>query len=377
MELKKSLTLIDLILLSLGNIIGAGIFVILAKTLLHKYTLYAFILVAIVSIISGFTYSEISQRYKSNVAESDIIREVYGSKVETISMVLIFLFAIFSSSTIIINLSKYINPKYSLPISILLMTIMGTINYLGIDTSKYVFNTIGIIMLIYLATFIFFGLPTVQFPSLPSIDTLHPLLISSIFAIFLYNGYDATIKVYDEVINPDNIPKAITISLIITTIIYFCVLFITQSNLSLKQLKNTYTPLSDVFEKLIPHSYFITLIIGLFVMFNTAFVSLLCGTRYLYGLGKDQKIPPVFSETNQYKAPHYSILLSCILMFLLIITNNENLALIITNLCVFLILILTNLGLFFIKYNPIQLIPTIVFTILFFYSFYLLIYRKL
>ena len=111
----------------------------------------------------------------------------------------------------------------------------------------------------------------------------------------------------------------------------------------------------------------ISFIIGLLIMFNTSFVSLLCGTRYMYGLAKTNDIPSIFTETNEFQVPHYSIYISCLIMLLLCFTNNENLALVITNICVMLLLILINLGQFILKpTNPITLIPVIGFTVLLF-----------
>jgi APA family basic amino acid/polyamine antiporter len=349
MGLKKNLNLTDLVLLGLSNIIGAGVFVILSKSILYgkSSTIYAFIFVAILSIVSGYTYSEISTRYKSNTAESDLLNEVYGPYTKNIGSVLIYLFAILSAATILINLSKYINQTYARIISILLVFLIGIINYTGIESSKIVFNSIGIIMIIYLATFIFSG-PIL--PIKPPTFSMDPFLVSALFAIFLYNGYDAIVKVHDEVIDPANIPKAITISLVITTTVYILIMLIAQKSLSISQLTQTYTPLSDIFKKnLGQHAYNISFLIGLFIMFNTAFVSLLCGTRYMYGLAKTEDIPSIFAETNQFQAPHYSILISCLIMLLLCFTNNENLALNILN-----------------PYNPITLIPVIGFAILLF-----------
>lgn len=351
MELKKTLTLIDLVLLALGNIIGAGIFVILSKAITSgkSSTLYSFIFIAILSILSGFTYSEISTIYKTNTAESDLLNEVYGTAVKKIGSILIYLFAVFSAATIVLNLSKYINVTYSPFISILLTLFIGFINYLGIESSKLVFNTIGIIMILYLMTFIFSGITKLEIPSFKSIEP-SPFFVSSMFAIFLYNGYDAIVKVHDEVIDPNNIPKAITIALIITTIVYIIILLITQKSLTLNQLNTTYTPLSDIFKKnLGPNAYNLSFLIGLVIMFNTAFVSLLSGTRYMYGLAKEKEIPEIFTETNRYQAPHYSIYLSCIIMLFLCFTNNENLVLMITNVCVIVLLILLNLGLFLLR----------------------------
>ena len=65
------------------------------------------------------------------------------------------------------------------------------------------------------------------------------------------------------------------------------------------QASTTYHPLSLVYEKM-NMGYTITKLsymIGGFVMFNTAFISLLGGTRFLYGLVKHKPI------VSQYQTP--------------------------------------------------------------------------
>ena len=53
-------------LLGIGNIVGAGIFIILSKIIKYggNKTIYGIIIVSIISIIMAFCYLEINQRYK-------------------------------------------------------------------------------------------------------------------------------------------------------------------------------------------------------------------------------------------------------------------------------------------------------------------------
>ena len=52
-NLIKSLSLLDLIFFGLGNVTGAGVFVLITKTVLYsgKYVLPIFVLVTIITII--------------------------------------------------------------------------------------------------------------------------------------------------------------------------------------------------------------------------------------------------------------------------------------------------------------------------------------
>ena len=60
-KLKRELTLTDLVLMGLGNVVGAGVFVILGKSIMFdgKYTIPAFLVVAVASILMGFVYLEV------------------------------------------------------------------------------------------------------------------------------------------------------------------------------------------------------------------------------------------------------------------------------------------------------------------------------
>ena len=53
--LKKSLDFKDLVFMGLGCVVGSGVFVILGKTILYggKYTVPAFIIISILSIVMG------------------------------------------------------------------------------------------------------------------------------------------------------------------------------------------------------------------------------------------------------------------------------------------------------------------------------------
>ena len=141
--LKKDLTLKDLILLGIGNIVGAGIFIILSKIIKYggNKTIYGIIIVSIISIIMAFCYLEINHRYKSNIGEYLAIKENMGSYIGNISLYIIYFFAILSVVTIVVALSKYIlkfdgvykvikdTKKNQIIMSIAFLLVMSIINY--------------------------------------------------------------------------------------------------------------------------------------------------------------------------------------------------------------------------------------------------------
>ena len=108
---KKTLTLTDLILMGLANIVGAGIFVIIGKSIKYggKQTLYALLIVAAISLIMGFCYIEIYNRFKSSIVEYLTVKNTMGDTAGQVMIYLTYFFAIFSGVTIVISISKYLS----------------------------------------------------------------------------------------------------------------------------------------------------------------------------------------------------------------------------------------------------------------------------
>ncbi len=106
-ELARHLNFWDIYLMSLGQIIGAGIFILIGKAAKHanNQTWLAFEIAGILSILSGFSYVELSQVFKSNAAENEYIASVFG---KPIGLIYILMVPISSAHYYMIKKSKKI-----------------------------------------------------------------------------------------------------------------------------------------------------------------------------------------------------------------------------------------------------------------------------
>jgi amino acid transporter len=364
MSLRRELTRGDLIMLGLGNIVGAGIFVITRLHIFYggNYSIFAIIIVSILSLIMGYIYVKLYEKYKTETVEYEAIRDNIGNIAGKLSLFLIYFYAIVSCVTITVVLTKYIthngyftnSQQWDKIISIGLITIMCFINYRGITISKIVANTIGASMLIMLIGIILIGVITYLGYGVQNM-TAHTefiqspkngFIIATILSIFLFNGYDIIVKMSAETKNERDIGKATMTAIGITSIIYICVIGTVLYILGIRQASTTYHPLSLVYEKMNMGSngHMITklsYIIGGFVMFNTAFISLLGGTRFLYGLVKHK---PTISHMSRYHTPDAVILTTFVLAIGLSFIYNEVILAILTNFTVIIILILLNIS---------------------------------
>jgi amino acid transporter len=358
-----TLTLLDLILMGLANIVGAGIFVIIGKSIKYggNKSIYALLVVAFISFVMGFCYIEIYSRFKSSITEYLVVQDTLGENAGQITLYLVYLFALFSGVTIVVSITKYLTANGLLSqfsgsslfqkcFSVFLLCIMSVINYMGIETSKIVANTISVTMLLVLGTIILLSLRFISFENMfngPSVPW-DSFVLSAILSLFLYNGYDFLVKISDESVNPENNKVALIATLSITTFIYIAIIIAALCVLKYKTAVSTYNIITKLYEVLINKNVAgIIFVIGAFIMANTAFLSILSATKFMQGLGNDKKI--LFSEfwaaSNQYGSPTNAILISLLITILLAILNNEVLMAVFTNTSCIMILSLISISL--------------------------------
>jgi APA family basic amino acid/polyamine antiporter len=364
-----TLTLSDLILMGLANIVGAGIFVIIGKSIKYggNQSLLALLAVAFISLIMGFCYIEIYSRFKSSITEYLAVQNTMGEFTGQIMLYLTYFFAIFSGVTIVISISKYITSFGSLSylkdssffqkgLSIFLLCLMSFINYMGIETSKIVANTISIFMLIILGTIILLSAKFITWDkafSAPNVPW-DSFVLSAVLSLFLFNGYDFLVKISDESVNPDNNKIALMASISITTLIYIAIIISSICVLGFKTSSTTYNIITKMYEVL-TNKYISVIVyfIGAFIMFNTAFLSVLSATKFMQGLGKEKRI--MFSEfwaqSNQHNSPSNAIFASLIITILLAIINNEVLMAIFSNTSCILILSLLSIAVLLLRWK--------------------------
>lgn len=344
-ELKKSLSLFDTTILSIGNIIGAGVFLLLGSIIRYGSSniVPIFIVAAVFNLIAGLAYGELGSMYQSNAVEIKTIEDAMGKNIAFISTIILFGFLIISISTLAIMFGTYFtdNKTCQLGVSFILVTILSIINYFGIEGSKIITDVFGSIKLIVLFIIITVGVFYIKFQSIIPKKTIEftPFVVTTFLAIFLFNGYDAIVKMTDEMKNPSkDIPRSLFLSILICSVIYILIAIIALS------LKITaFRPINEIAETLfkIPFTGNLIYFIGLITILNTTFISMLALSRFIYGLSKEKFMPDVLSTVNEkYRTPHYSILVVFIIASVLLLINNFELSAIFTNICLVLFLLI-------------------------------------
>jgi APA family basic amino acid/polyamine antiporter len=186
------------------------------------------------------------------------------------------------------------------------------LNYYGIKESVWV-NTIFTLveisgLLIIIAVALSMGSVTdTNYLEMPSIAySSHTALISAILAstllvFFAYYGFENISNISEETKNPTkNIPRALILSIIITTVIYVLVAISTVALVGWDELSKSSAPLALAASKALGSNGVIILtILALFATTNTVLMMLISGSRIIFGIAKyDHSIPDILAEVH-------------------------------------------------------------------------------
>lgn len=334
-ELVKALGFYDLTAIGIGSIIGCGIFFLFSNILQRAgpLTALAFVFAAIPNIIASLSYAELASMYDSNAVEYECLKDSFNETVASISIYVLLAFLVFNSTTIILFASHILNLQHiKFYFCLVVVFVLSIVNYFGIDVSKKITNTMGVVELGILLIVIVFGIRYWRYePAFFAMNTNkiikpHTFWVASFLAIFLYTGYDAVVKLSEETKDSKkNVPKAVISTVLITSLLYILIAFTAICLPQFKEIAASVMPIGKMCEQMFgPGSYLkIVYLIGLFIVLNTFFVCIISLSRFLYGLGKEKKLPHVLSDVNShYKTPHNAILVVFVLISLSVLIEN-------------------------------------------------------
>ena len=299
-EYKKVLNFYDLILSNIGYIIGAGIFVLLGKTInIAGNTAWISVILSglFIYFISN-SYIKVHLEYLSNDAEYLAIKEKYGSIISNIAIVITIISIIAIIYVVLLGFGSYcssvfgnaINPFVSSLIGLLFAVI---INIYGIELTANInsFFTlsgiIGLCLLIILGIIYIFTNwhTTISNFVINDINIINILYGAFIF-VFAYFGFELIIRLNAESENNEkDIPEAIKYSIWIAIIIYTLIALISIGvcGRDINKISNNIKPLSILINKLTKNNLIIKYIelCGVGLTWNTILLSITYGSRLL------------------------------------------------------------------------------------------------
>lgn len=311
--LKRTISLPLLVLYGLGNIIGAGIYVLIGKVagVAGYLAPVAFLVASLVAAFTALTYSELSARYPLSAGEAIYLQEGFQRTSLSITAGLLIAFGgIVSAAAITKGLVGYLQaliPLSGVLVIPLLLCALCVIAIWGITESLLVaalFTIIeiaGLLFIVWVAHDAIYQLP-VRLPDM--IPSLQPgawaaILAGGFLAFYAFIGFEDMVNVAEEVKNPTrNLPVAILTALILSTMLYAAVSLISVLAVSPTQLADSDAPLALIYREVTGREPLLISIVSLFAVVNGALIQIIMVSRILYGMSRKRWLPRFLCEID-------------------------------------------------------------------------------
>jgi len=295
-----------MVLYGLGTTIGAGIYALVGTVAgtAGTYAPVAFLLASMMAAGTAFSFAELSSRYPKSAGEAVYVREGLGIPVlgNTVGM-LVALAGCVSSATILKGFAGYFGELVHAPGPMILVaggTLLGLIAAWGIRESVTMAGLVTILEIAGLLLIIWVGRNGLMDISFRWTELIPPveagpwsgILAASILAFYAFLGFEDMVNVAEEVKDVRrNLPVAIIITLVLTTLLYAAIAAAAVLNVPPEELGTSTAPLALVYRRATGNPATLITIISMFAMLNGALIQVIMASRVLYGLA-DQKVLP-------------------------------------------------------------------------------------
>lgn len=358
-ELKNELNLLEITLIGIGNILGAGIYVLMGKAagLAGNMVWFSFLFAGATAALSALSYMELASMYPRAGAEYEFVKRAFGERVGLFVGLLVIYFVVITSSAVALGFGRYFSTLFGsgyLTGTIGLFIFLSLIIVYGIKESARLAILISLIEVSGLLIVIYSGLPylgTVNYLEFPDLSGIFE---ASTLVFFAFLGFEDIVRLSQETKEAEKTtPKALLIAIIFTVFLYICAAVTVVSVLDFRVLGISEAPLADVAEVSLGNDAF-TLVswIALFSTMNTVLVVMLGGSRIVYGMAYSGSLPKSLSRVHRtYHTPWVAILGIACLSILFVPFRDITIVANIANFMIFIVFFMVNLSLIKLRYT--------------------------
>ncbi len=391
-ELKRSFSAFQLILLGIGAIIGAGIFVLTgtaASQAAGPAVVLSFILSGIACMCAGLCYAELSSMIPVSGSAYTYIYATLGEIVAwiVVSLVIVGTVLIISSvasgwsgyaMSFLEDLGMHIPGKYTALISLFgdrkfgievdffaffIVIVMTSILYFGAQASNLINAIIVFIKMSVLIAFIVLGATKIDtqnwVPFIPENTGEFGKfgwsgIVSGAALVFLaYNGFDTVATAAQEAKNPQrDLPIGILGALTVCSITYILVALVLTGLVDYREL-NVAQPIAIAVNKMNMPWFAKIVKIGAIAGLSSVILSMMYGlVRVIFVVTKDGLLPSILAKSHVvYKTPHVAtIIMGLLISFMASVVPLEHMVKL-ANFCIISVFSVVCFGCIYLRYK--------------------------
>lgn len=316
-RLRRTLGLPLVTLYGLGNILGAGIYVLVGKVagFAGSSTTLAFIIAMVTAAVTALSYMELAGRYPVSASVSVYLHQAFGKRwlSTTIGLAMVG-GGVASAAALAQGFAGYLKSFISVPTtvsSVSLLAVLGAIAIKGIGESAKMAAVLTGLEVLGLVLVIWFGRTAFTHIDVGGLVALDPavgiggLFAGAFLAFYAFIGFEDMVNVSEEVKNPSRtMPLAILLALLVSTALYLLVVVVSTTLVSPSDLAESEAPLTLVIERSGASQGVLLSTIGMIAAMNGVIVQIIMGSRILYGLAAEGWIHSRFARVHRaYQTP--------------------------------------------------------------------------
>jgi basic amino acid/polyamine antiporter, APA family len=324
--MERKLNFLDVFSIASGSMISSGIFVLPAIAYNHTGSalFISYLIGGLIALIGILSIAELSSAMPKAGGDYYFISRSFGPLLGTVNGFLSWFALSLKSAFAIYGLSGvvYLLTGFSMPLTAVLATIFFVLlNIVGVKEAALLEIILVAFLISIMIAYIVMGFP--------EIDSLHfkpfaPFGINSIistagFVFISFGGLLKIASIAEEVKNPGrNIPLGMLASVIIVTVLYVLMIFVTTGVLNPADFKSSILPISDAANIFAGKPGFIIITIASFLAFiTTANAGIMAASRYPLALSRDNLIPGGISKVSKrFNTPVISIIVTGIFIII-------------------------------------------------------------
>ncbi|WP_240910548.1 amino acid permease [Thermococcus sp. GR6] len=348
-ELSRGLSLMHLMMMGMGMMIGAGVFVATGIAIGFAGPggiLIAFALNGLIAFFSAMSFAELASALPTAGGAYTYIDEAFKGFVGFISGWINWFALTVAGSLYAITFATYtvfllegtgwfisLGLEHELIIKLLALgiaIIFIVINYLGVSETGSIEN---LITLGQMGTLAFIGLFSIYYiivhpEKLAHFNDFVPngwdkILMAMGFTYVGFEGYEVIAHAGEEAVNPkETVPKAILYSVAAVTATYLLFAFAAivgaePGNMPLSQWFAELGPvgMGEAIKDLMPYGGLLITLAAIFSSTSALNATIYSSTRVLFAISRDGRLPSIFSRIHRIRrVPHYALFASSLIV---------------------------------------------------------------
>ena len=316
---NKKLSLLEVVSMAVGTMIGASIFSIfgLGAKVAGQDLPIAFLLSGFYALVVAYSYSILGSKIISNAGPIAFILRGLGDNIITGALSILLWFTyIVSISLFVKGFAGYLLPFIHIKstvlsiglVEVIVISFFTALNFFGSNAVGKAEFYIVLTKLSILLVFILAGFLTIKWHNVqPVFDNTHTngLLNGSIIFFLSYMGFGLITNASENMKNPKkNVPLAIFISIFLVMLFYVLISLVTLGNLPLQDIiKAQENALAVAAKPFLGNFGFILISIGaLFSISSALNATIYGGANIAYSLAKDGELPESLERKIWFKS---------------------------------------------------------------------------